>query len=296
MRFGLVGTGPWATGVHGPGLRAARDATLDGVWGRDGERTRALADALGVRPYDDLDDLLADVDAVAFAVPPSVQAELALRAARAGKHLLLDKPVATDVAAARALAEVVTEQGVASVVFFTDRFSEVGSAWIEEARRTGGWRGGEMRWLAALAEPGGQGYPKSPWRFDRGALWDIGPHALSTMIALLGPVDRIVAVAGQEDLVHLVLTHRSGATSTATLGIFTPAAAETQEVWLWGDHGLTTMPGQTGADAPAALGRAADALVRSATTGEPHPADLRLGVRVVELLAEAERQKGARAE
>ena len=292
MRFGLVGTGPWATAVHGPGLRASTTATLEGVWGRDPDKTRAVAAALEVRPYADLDELFDGVDAVAFAVPPHVQAELALRAAGAGKHLLLDKPVATDVAAVGALATAATEHQVASVVFFTDRFSEARAAWLEDARRTGGWRGGSVRWLASLAEPG-QGYDKSPWRHERGALWDIGPHALSSMVAVLGPVERLVAVGGQEDLVHLVLTHRSGATSTATLAIFSPAAAETQEVWLWGDNGTTTMPGETGAGVPAALARAADALVRSATTGEPHPADLRLGVTVVELLAEAERQLGS---
>ena len=289
MRFGVVGTGPWATAVHGPGILASTQATLEGVWGRDGERARTTASSLGVRAYDDLDQLFVEVDAVAFAVPPHVQAGLALRAARAGRHLLLDKPVATEPAAARELAAAAADAGVSSVVFFTDRFSQDGSSWLAEAQRTGGWRGGAVRWLAALAEPGA-GYDKSPWRRERGALWDIGPHALSSMIAALGPVERLVAVGGQEDLVELVVTHASGATSTATLSLFCPAAAATQEVWLWGDHGTTTMPGSTGPGADAALARAADELVRSARTGTPHPADLRLGVAVVELLSEAERQ------
>ena len=77
MRFGLVGTGPWATMVHGPGLLEARDADLVGVWGRSAEKAETLATSLGVTAYDDCDALLADVEAVAFAVPPDVQAELA---------------------------------------------------------------------------------------------------------------------------------------------------------------------------------------------------------------------------
>ena len=103
MRFGLVGTGPWAEIAHGPGLLAAEGQELRGVWGRRFDRAQEVAGALGVAAYDDLGALLDDVDAVAFAVPPDVQATLALRAARAGKHLLLDKPVATTADAAREL-------------------------------------------------------------------------------------------------------------------------------------------------------------------------------------------------
>ncbi|WP_410095188.1 Gfo/Idh/MocA family oxidoreductase [Streptomyces sp. wa22] len=59
-----------------------------------------MATAHGTEAYtgeEGLDALLAASDAVAFAVPPDVQAPLAVRAAEAGCHLLLDKPVATTV-------------------------------------------------------------------------------------------------------------------------------------------------------------------------------------------------------
>ena len=118
MRFGLVGTGPWAELAHAPGLAAAEGVELVGIWGRSLGRAQALADSYGVAAYDDYAALLADVDAVAFAVPPAVQGELALAAAGAGRHLLLDKPVAADPDAARALLAAATEAGVASVVFF----------------------------------------------------------------------------------------------------------------------------------------------------------------------------------
>src|SRR4030095_15522686 len=48
----------------------------------------------------DVDELLAEVDAVAIALPPGVQAPLAVRAAEAGKHLLPEQPIALDVAGA----------------------------------------------------------------------------------------------------------------------------------------------------------------------------------------------------
>ena len=288
MRFGLVGTGPWAARVHGPGLVAGHGLDLVGVWGRDPAKSGALADGLGVAAFGSFDELVEDVDAVAFAVPPDVQAELALQAAAAGRHLLLDKPVATSASAARRLASVAEEQGVASVVFLTDRFSAEAADWFE-ALEGGRWRGGSVRWLASLTEPGNP-YAESKWRHAKGALWDIGPHALSTLVAGLGPVEEITCVGGARDLVHLVMRHKGGTTSTATLTLFAPAAASDFEVVLWGDDGVSRMPDRAPGSAPAALARAAQALVAFAASGEPHSADLRLGVRIVELLEEAQRQ------
>ena len=193
MRFGLVGTGPWAELAHGPGLGAAEGVELVGVWGRTPSRAEPLAQTLGVTAYDDYAALLADVEAVAFAVPPAVQAELALEAAAAGRHLLLDKPVATDLGAARTLLAAATEAGVSSVVFFTDRFVDATRTWIDHVRGTEGWHGAWVRWFSALQEPGNP-FGASPWRHEAGGLWDTGPHALSTLTATLGPISSLTAV------------------------------------------------------------------------------------------------------
>lgn len=289
MRFGLVGTGPWASTVHGPALAATEGVELVGVWGRSADKATALARELDVTAYDDAAALLEQVDAVAFAVPPDAQAELALGAARAGKHLLLDKPVATSAASARQLAQAAAENGVASVVFFTDRFSRVGATWFDQVRSDGGWLGGDVRTLASLDAPGNP-FAGSAWRRERGALWDIGPHVLSTLLGALGPVSLIQGVSGDGDLVHLVLQHESGATSTATMTLFAPEPAATREVWLWGTRGTAVMPAEDPDGPVVALGRAAAALRHSALSGTAHEADLRLGVRVVELLEDVERQ------
>src|SRR3954447_13116611 len=132
MRFGLVGTGPWALKAHGPGLVAAPGVELVGVWGRSPQKAQTLADQLDVSAYDDLDRLFDDVDAVAFAVPPDVQPDLALRAARAGKHLLLEKPIPTMTSVAQEVASEATSHGCSAVVLFTDRFLESGSRWLRE--------------------------------------------------------------------------------------------------------------------------------------------------------------------
>ncbi len=290
LRFGLIGTGPWARMTHGPGLAAAEGVDLVGVWGRDPEKAADLAATLGVTPYDDYEELIADVDALAFSVPPDVQAELALVAARAGKHLLLDKPVALDPVAARDLRDAAAEAGVTSVVFFTDRFVPTSREWFDRVRTSSGWRGGWLRWFSALQEPDNP-FGASAWRHERGALWDTGPHALSTLSGALGPVTSLSAIAGEGDLVTLVLHHESGATSTVSLTQFAPPAAAGFEAAVWGDEGILPMPPRPGDTAlRRLLTTAAEELVAAVRAGEPHPLDLGFGTRNVELLAEAQRQ------
>ncbi|MDN5934528.1 MAG: Gfo/Idh/MocA family oxidoreductase, partial [Pseudonocardia sp.] len=104
MRVGLVGGGPWARRVHGPALVAHPGTELTGVWTRRPDVAAELAGALGGHAAGSFDELLDGVDAVAFAVPPRVQGELAVRAAGAGKHLICEKPLAGDLVAARAVA------------------------------------------------------------------------------------------------------------------------------------------------------------------------------------------------
>src|SRR3954471_22667853 len=74
LRFGLLGTGRWAAETHAPALVAAPGAELVAVWGRDAAKAGALAERYGARAYAEVDDLLAEVDAVAVALPPDVQA------------------------------------------------------------------------------------------------------------------------------------------------------------------------------------------------------------------------------
>jgi predicted dehydrogenase len=289
MRFGLVGTGPWAGIAHGPGLVAGPDGVLVGVWGRDAAKAADLAGRLDARPYGDIDDLYAAVDAVAFAVPPVIQSELALRAAQAGKHLLMDKPIALDVPAADALVSAVQEADIASVVFFTDRFVETSRAWFEQVRRTPGWRGAWFRWLSTL-QAADNPFGGSPWRQEKGALWDTGPHALSTLIEALGPVVSITAAAGDGDLVTLVIRHESGATSSVTLSQFAPPAAASFDCTLWGEAGMAPMPPRPDGEIVAVYAAAATDLVNAATTGRPSRADVRLGATIVRLIADAQGQ------
>src|SRR5512142_186287 len=94
LRFGVAGTGYWAETVHLSALSAHPDATLVGVWGRSPEKAEALARNFGIASFRRFDEMLDQIDALSIALPPQIQAGLALAAANAGKHLLLEKPLA----------------------------------------------------------------------------------------------------------------------------------------------------------------------------------------------------------
>ena len=199
--------------------------------------------------------------------------------------------MATTSAQARELAEAASAHGCAAVVLFTDRFLDTGAAWLEEVAGQK-WQDASMVWLGALDAPDSP-YRESQWRRDRGALWDIGPHVLSTLTGALGPITGVRAVPGRGDVAHLVTTHASGASATATMSLFAPQEAAGRHAMLWGEPGVSTMPQRDGEEAGAAVTRAAAALREGAESGRPHAAGLELGVRVVELLEEAERQLSA---
>jgi predicted dehydrogenase len=289
LRFGVLGTGFWARTVHAAALAEHPGAELVGIWGRDAARAAEVGAEFEVPGTSDLDALLEQVDAVAVAVPPDVQVDLAVRAAQAGRHLLLEKPVALSVAGADRVAEAVRAAGVASVVFFTDRFRPETATWLEQAGRTR-VAGGSVVWLGSLA---GTPFDASAWRHEHGALWDVGPHALALLTPALGPVAEVQAGGGLGDTVHLVLHHRSGAASTVTVSSTVAELAAGIEVSVHGDAGRLVLLPDREHPATDALRVAADELAAAALTGASHPCDVRFGRDVVAVLAAAARALGS---
>ncbi|WP_189883956.1 Gfo/Idh/MocA family protein [Streptomyces xantholiticus] len=291
LRIGLIGAGPWAGMTQAPALAGHPDVVFSGVWGRRPDAAAALADAHGTAAFtgdEGIDALFAICDAVAFAVPPDVQAPLAARAAAAGCHLLLDKPVATDVAAARTAARAAGDAGVASVVFCTLRFASETAPWVAEQGAADGWFTAHAQWLGSLYSDGSNSpFAASPWRREKGGLWDVGPHALSALIPVLGDVTTVSAGRGPADTVHLVLRHASGASSTVTLGLSAPGKAAGTSLVLLGEQGRVELPDGWG-DPVASFRAAVDALLEAVRTGKPDACDIRFGVRLTEILAEAE--------
>jgi predicted dehydrogenase len=224
LRFGLVGTGHWARITHAPALASTDGIEFAAVWGRNADAAAGLAADYGATAHHDLTAFLASVDAVAFAVPPDVQAPIAIRAASAGKHLLLEKPIAISAADADALASTVEQARVASVVFFTARFQADTRAWLAGVTATGGWAGGCAVWLGTAWQAGSPF--STPWRRDKGGLWDLGPHLISLLWASLGPVTSVTADPGLADITHLVLHHRGGATRACPVDHWTGSRSQ----------------------------------------------------------------------
>ncbi|HET8657515.1 MAG TPA: Gfo/Idh/MocA family oxidoreductase [Micromonosporaceae bacterium] len=290
MRFGLLGTGYWAVQTQGAALAAHPEAELVAVWGRDPAKAAALADRYGARAYANLDELWSDVDAVAMALPPDVQAELAVRAAEAGRHLLLDKPLALTVDAADRVVAAVERHRLSSVIFFTNRFFPPVEEFLAEAAqagRAGGWDGARVSWLASIFGPDSP-YAGSTWRHEHGGLWDLGPHALSVILPVLGPVDRVAAMDAPHGTTHAMLHHAGGAVSTFAVSIEAPEAAAGQEFIFSGPAGQASLPPR-GGDVLAAFTAAVSQLVRDARAGvTAHPCNVRFGREVVAVLAAAD--------
>lgn len=288
LRFGLAGTGYWARVAHAPALASTPGVRLAAIFGRNPAAARELADDFAATAYADVDAFLADVDAVAFAVPPDVQDQLAGRAAAAGRHLLLEKPVGLSASAADALADAVVAAGVASVVFFTLHFQPDTRAWLDQAATAGGWAGGTAIWLASAYSPASPF--DTPWRREKGGLWDVGPHAVSLLWRLLGPVRHVTADAGEGDVTYLVLHHEGGPTSTATLTLGAPKAADSFGLQVWGEHGVRAMPALAADPVPALRAAATELAATIGSGATSHPLDVRFGRAITHVLDAAQRQ------
>ncbi|MTK01058.1 Gfo/Idh/MocA family protein [Micromonospora sp. CP22] len=287
MRFGLFGTGHWAAETHAAGLDAHPRADLVGVWGRDPDKAAALAARYGVPAFEDVDTLIEACDTVAVAVAPDIQVEIAVRAATAGRHLLLDKPLALNVADADRVVEAAVGSNVASVVFFTGRYQPEVAGFIAATAAAGGWHTAQVIRFASIFQPSSP-YAQSPWRREHGALWDVGPHALAVLLPVLGRVARVSAADGPGGLVHLLLSHADGATSTVSLTLDAPPRSVAAEFVLYGESGIERLPA-SGASAATAFGVAIDQLLAEVDAGtRDHRCDVRFGREVVSVLAAAE--------
>jgi predicted dehydrogenase len=233
LRVGLVGGGLWARVVHADFLAAGPETKLAGVWARRPEAAAEIAAAHGCPAFDAYDDLLAACDAVAFAVPPDIQAALALKAVAVGKAVLLEKPIALDLAAAEALAAAVREAKVGSLVLLTWRYAPRTQAFLDRVREMKAL-GGEARFITAASLGGPFA---TPWRLERGPLLDLGPHVIDMLEAALGPVTRIRAAGDLSTWVSLQLDHQGGAVSTASLSAMVPGEPNAAGIEVYGREG-----------------------------------------------------------
>jgi predicted dehydrogenase len=285
MRFGLLGTGPWAEMVHGPALSAHEGVELAGVWGRHPKKAAALAKKLNTRAYSERQQLYEEVEAVAFCLPPSVQAPFSIEAASAGCHLLLEKPLALTTKEAEAVDEAVGRAGVAALIFYTALYDPELTSFFSELA-AGSWLTAEVVMLSTIFD-GKSPFGDSPWRQEKGALWDIGPHSIAWASAALGLPDKARATRGIGDLVHMTVTHESGATSAHILSLTAPPQADFTRASFFGESGVLLMPEETESSL-VCFKVAIDQLMQTATSRSQHPLGTTHALAVVRALEEAE--------
>lgn len=287
VRFGVVGTGYWAREVHVPGLRARPDVQLVGMWGRNGEAARTIAAPIGIIPFARFEEMLDAVDAVSIAVPPDVQARLALIAARAGKHLLLEKPVSTVLEIAEDVVDAVSRNRLASIVFFMRRFIPPIENAIQLASQQQ-WRHASIR-VHSTALSTASPFANSVWRQAEGAeLWDIGPHVLSILDPILGPVASIDASRGPDGYTRFSTVHLRGGTANVSLTLRAKPADAGIEYRFASDLDELTLP-EPAFSRPEVFARAAGELVDNIVRhAHAHRCNVDFGADVVRVLAAAD--------
>jgi predicted dehydrogenase len=107
VTIGLAGAGHRATQVHAPSIASCKHARFGGVWAPRPQAAGRLAGSYGVRAYQRFHDMFDECDAVVFAVPPAAQPDPAGVAAQRSKAVLLETPIAGDLAGAEQLAATV---------------------------------------------------------------------------------------------------------------------------------------------------------------------------------------------
>ncbi|MBP0460341.1 Gfo/Idh/MocA family protein [Streptomyces montanisoli] len=282
VRVGLAGAGPWARAMHARMLAAGPETRLTAVWARRPEAAAETAAPYGAAVAASFDELLERSEAIAFAVPPAVQAELAVRAARAGKALLLEKPLAAGLDEARALADTVAESGVVSQLVLTKRYHPVTRDFLRRAASVrvtgarscylhGAFLGGEFA---------------TSWRLEQGALYDLGPHLLDLLDASVGPIASVRAAGDSRRWIELTCEHENGAVSQASLSGSVRLARARTRVELYGEDGEVVYDTAEldHEECWPVLRREFAAAVR---TGRPTPLDAARGLRLQELIARA---------
>lgn len=191
MGWGIVGTTGWADHTFAPAIRAG-GGKLIGAAGSTPDGSASFARRHGAeRTYPDIDELLADddVQCVWVASPTDQHCDHALRALDAGKHVLVEKPMATSVTDAERMATAATHASVTTGVGFQHRFNR-SHQHLRELSRTAEL--GDVVFIRLHQFIKADGLP-SEWRRDpaRSGGWainDLGTHVLDLLRFIVGDV------------------------------------------------------------------------------------------------------------
>ena len=222
LRFGVIGIGNIVTTTIAPAMCDDPTCALVAAVSRDQGRADAFAAEFGVDvATTDYAAMLErdDVDAVFIATPNALHAEQAVAAARAGKHILCDKPLATSVKDARAVVEAASQAGVMLGVNFHNRFLP----WIRDTTAmVADGTIGRVDLIEVHVGAGPRAYTN--WRADPavaglGSIYNVGVHVLDFLGVILGAepaevtamFDRAPGSGGVEMLALVLIRFDNGA-------------------------------------------------------------------------------------
>ncbi|WP_164203434.1 Gfo/Idh/MocA family protein [[Micrococcus luteus] ATCC 49442] len=284
LRIGLVGAGAWAQSFHAPMFANQEETDLVAVWARRSQSAEELAQKFGTTSVSSFEELLDQCEAVVLAVPPDIQAPYASLAAKAGKALLLEKPLGLDLDQAQRLADDINEAGVINLVTLTNRFSPTVREFVSRSRQRKPL-GAIGTFINGSCLPGG--FFAAPWRKEAGALLDLGPHVVDLLDATAGP---IVDIKGQGDPTKFFTfqaRHESGAQSIGSLSLVAPVRRDVAGVHLFTDEGELSVA-FSGIDGdPEILRIIRDDLVNAVKNNLPHVIDVNRALHVQRLLEQA---------
>lgn len=191
LRIGLVGCGKVGS-IHAAALGSIPEARFVAACDANPDRAAAFAAKYGVAPFTDLAAMLKQVDAVIIGTPHPLHAEPAIFAARAGVHVLVEKPMAATLADCEAMLAAAKQSGITLGVISQRRFFEPVQR-MKEAIDAGkiGTPSLAVFIMYSWREP--SYYHSDPWRgkWDTeggGVLVNQSPHQLDILLWLLGPV------------------------------------------------------------------------------------------------------------
>ena len=223
--FGIVGAGV-ISATHADAIASLAAARLIAVTDTEPGRAEAFAARHDCAAEPDLDALLArdDVDVVSICVPSGLHAEVGIRAAAAGKHLVVEKPVEVSLPAADRLLGATRAAGVVVTVISQHRFDPglIELRRLLEDGQLGRLVLGEAstKWYRSQAYYDSAAW-RGTWARDGGSLMNQGIHYLDLLLWAMGPVAEVTALYSTqshqieaEDTALAVLRFRSGAMGT----------------------------------------------------------------------------------
>jgi predicted dehydrogenase len=181
---GIIGTG-WGARVQAPTLREA-GLSVTAIAGHNRDRTRVIADDLGLRAHDDWRELIgsSDIDLITIVTPPSEHREMALAAIAAGKHVLLEKPTAMHAGEAEELVSAAEKSP--ELVTLIDHELRFLPSW-REARAQMSDAIGEIRYAEVRYSSPARGDRKREWNWwsdakRGGGVWGaVGSHFVDAL-------------------------------------------------------------------------------------------------------------------